>query len=362
MIRWTPLPRHLHAVVAECPETVLFETSRFDSSNKHSYLFRKPISVVSANRLSDIPPLFSRIEDALAKGFYVAGFLSYECGFHFEHFPDYIPASDGVPLAWFGIYANPVIFDHLEGRFEGSDVAPSLALASEQIHDPFVDHVALEIAKGEYCDKILEIKERIAAGETYQVNFTDRVSFTLPTSPATAYEVLSKQQTVAYCAFLNVAEHHILSFSPELFFRIDDRKIVTRPMKGTMPRGLDAQEDAQAMLRLQNDEKNRSEHIMIVDLLRNDFGRICEIGSVRAENLFSVEKYETLLQMTSTVSGKLRPGITYYDIFPEHVSQRLRNRCTEDSYYADYSRTRAETAWRLYRSNRVHFARWFVGL
>ncbi len=124
-----------------------------------------------------------------------------------------------------------------------------------------------------------------------------------------------KHQPVAYSAFLNVAGHQILSLSPELFFRIEDGKITTRPMKGTMPRGLTVDDDLRAATRLQQDAKNRSEHLMIVDLLRNDLGRICEMGSVKVEDIFTVETYQTLLQMTSTVSGSLRSGLSYYDIF-----------------------------------------------
>jgi para-aminobenzoate synthetase/4-amino-4-deoxychorismate lyase len=120
---------------------------------------------------------------------------------------------------------------------------------------------------------------------------------------------------VAYSAFVNVADHHILSLSPELFFRIDAGRIVTRPMKGTMPRGLDSAGDAQQSIKLQNDPKNCSEHVMIVDLLRNDLGRICNMGTIQVEDIFSVERYETLLQMTSTISGTLQPGLGYYDIF-----------------------------------------------
>lgn len=315
MIRRTALPKDVYAVVAKCSGTILLETSRFDSSNEQTYLFREPIGVVSVNRLSDVSQLFSQIDDALAKGLYVAGFLSYECAYHFEHVSDPNLTSGDPPLAWFGLYSSPLVFNHARGHFEDSNLAPSLALAKDNVPEFVVDRVALDIAEDDYYAKIRTIKERIAAGETYQVNFTDSVSFKLPMSSAAAFETLSKQQPVSYSAFLNVAAHHILSFSPELFFRIDDGRIVTRPMKGTMPRGLDANEDEQASFRLQNDDKNRSEHVMIVDLLRNDLGRICEMGSVRAENLFSVEKYETLFQMTSTISGTLRPGISYYDIF-----------------------------------------------
>ncbi|HLK54587.1 MAG TPA: aminodeoxychorismate synthase component I [Candidatus Angelobacter sp.] len=313
--QYTRLPEYIYKIVAESPGSVLLETSRFDSSNQRSYLFLKPIRVIAVNHLNEIPAFFAQIEAALANGLYAAGYFSYECGYHFERFDGPLPTSDGPPLAWIGIYSNPIVFDHEPGRFTGSDPVTASAQNPEQLPGAVVDHVTLEIGKDEYCARILEIKERIASGETYQVNFTDRVSFDLSSSPAATFAALAKQQPVAYSAFLNVADQHILSFSPELFFRIDNGRIVTRPMKGTMARGLDSDEDMQAAVRLQNDEKNRSEHVMIVDLLRNDLGRICAIGSIQVDGLFSIEKYETLLQMTSTVSGVLRPQISYYDIF-----------------------------------------------
>jgi para-aminobenzoate synthetase / 4-amino-4-deoxychorismate lyase len=316
LTQWIRLPEYIHAIVAERPGSLLLETSRFDPDNQHSYLFLEPIRVITASTLDEVPHLFSQIEAALSDGFHVAGYLSYECGYSFEpSFACDAPTLDGLPLAWFGIYSNPLVFDHALGCFNGSAPLPALSPKSEKSSGVITAPITLEIAKDEYCAKILEIKEHIAAGDTYQVNFTDKISFAPPASPAATFTVLAKQQPVAYSAFINAVDHHILSFSPELFFRTDDRKIVTRPMKGTMSRGLDAEEDAQAALRLQNDEKNCSEHVMIVDLLRNDLGRICTTGSIHVDGLFSVEKYETLLQMTSTVSGTLREGIGYREIF-----------------------------------------------
>jgi para-aminobenzoate synthetase/4-amino-4-deoxychorismate lyase len=315
MTQWIQLPETVHATVADTPGSILLETFRFDPSNKYSYLFLNPVSVISSDALDDIPQVFSRIEEALASGFHVAGFLSYECGYHFQQLRGDNSRSQGVPLAWFGVYEIPLVFDHSRGCFQGSGPTPQLQVNLQKDTKAVLDHLALGIPKDAYLASIGKIKEYIAAGDTYQVNFTDSVLFQTDFSASTVYEALSKHQSVAYGAFMNMAGHHILSFSPELFLRIDENRIVTRPMKGTMPRGLDSAEDAQAIIRLQNDEKNRSEHVMIVDLIRNDLGRICTMGSIRVEDLFSVEKYETLLQMTSTVSGTLRPGVIYYDIF-----------------------------------------------
>lgn len=308
------LPGHLYTIVAESPGAILLETARFDASNQCSYLFLNPARSITVSQLSEIPQLFEEIEQATADGFYVAGYMSYECGYHFQGLTAIAPKQEGLPLAWFGIYSKPLVFDHSQGGFCGTEPLPVAAQKSARTNAAAGD-IALEIGTDEYCAKILEVKERIAAGDTYQVNFTDKVSFWPAASPAAMFGKLASQQPVAYSAFMNVAEHHVLSLSPELFFRLQGNRIETRPMKGTMPRGLDLAEDQQAATRLQNDEKNRSEHVMIVDLLRNDLGRICAMGSVQVEDLFSVEKYETLLQMTSTVTGNLRNGIGYYDIF-----------------------------------------------
>lgn len=316
MAQWTHLPKHLHAIVAATPGSVLLQTSRFDSSNCHSYLFLSPVKTIAASTLSDIPNLFHQIEEALASGLYVAGYLSYECGYHFERFDEANLSSQPLPLAWFGIYERPFIYDHAEARFLGTE-PPTVTANTSQEESPsrFTESVTLTISEDEYNRQITKIKDYIQAGDTYQVNFTDSVTMQTTASPASAFAMLSESQPVSYSAFINTAGHHILSLSPELFFRIESGRITTRPMKGTMPRGLDPSEDAQQSLNLQNDPKNRSEHVMIVDLLRNDLGRICTMGSVHVDNLFSIERYETLLQMTSTISGTLRPSLRFYDIF-----------------------------------------------
>jgi len=314
--QWTHLPKHLHEIVAATPGSVLLQTSRFDASNRYSYLFLHPAKTIAASTLDEIPALFQQIEQAIANGHYVAGYMSYECGYHFERFNAVNLSPQPLPLAWFGIYNQPFIYDHADARFTGEEPpTPTNNILPKENPTRFTDNATLTISEDEYCKRIEKIKEYIQAGDTYQVNFTDSVSMQTTASPASAFAMLSESQPVSYSAFINIAGHHILSLSPELFFRIESGRITTRPMKGTMPRGLDLTEDAQQAIKLQNDPKNRSEHVMIVDLLRNDLGRICTMGSVHADDLFSVERYETLLQMTSTISGTLRPNLRYYDIF-----------------------------------------------
>ncbi|MBS1800326.1 MAG: aminodeoxychorismate synthase component I [Acidobacteria bacterium] len=321
MSAWTKLPEYLRALAASSRDVVLLETSRFDADNAHSYLFLDPVETIVANALDEIPAMFERIECALADGMHVAGYIGYECGEHFVMRCGRVAAArgeDSLPLAWFGVYRKPFVFDHAAGAFAGdapAEVTVEQASASA-LGDAAPRDLRLDIAEAEYTRTIERIKRYIEAGDTYQVNFTDAVTVRLPHSPATTFAALAAAQPVAYSALLHVGERHILSHSPELFFRVAaGGRIVARPMKGTMPRGLDSDGDARQAARLAADEKNRAEHIMIVDLLRNDLGRICRMGSVQVEELFAVERYRTLLQMTSTISGRMRVGPGWHEIF-----------------------------------------------
>ncbi len=155
----------------------------------------------------------------------------------------------------------------------------------------------------------------ITAGDTYQVNYTLKCKFDFSGSPFGLYRDLREKQTVAYSAFIKDRDLSLLSFSPELFFRKAGRKTIVRPMKGTISRGKDAFRDKQQMQILERSPKERSENIMIVDLLRNDLGRVSEVGTVRTDSLFDIEEYETLFQMTSTVSGVLKENLPFENLF-----------------------------------------------
>jgi len=304
------LPARVCALAASIPGSVLLQTSRFDAENDRSYLFLRPARTLAAGSA-----LFDEIEQALAEGAYVAGFFTYECGESLEEIGRSELRDSNTPVAWFGVYPEVFVFDHRTGKFEGrtpDELTPENAQPAEsfEIRSP-----RLGITAESYAEKIAAIQEYIRAGETYQANFTDRLHFDFSGSPDAMFAALSESQPVPYSAFIHGENWRILSFSPELFFRVKGRRIVTRPMKGTARRGADNAEDEAVAEWLRNDSKNRSENVMIVDLMRNDLGRICEYGSVQVERLFAVEKYETLFQMVSEVSGTLRAGVRYSDIF-----------------------------------------------
>lgn len=156
-----------------------------------------------------------------------------------------------------------------------------------------------------YVRKLVQIRQAIADGEIYQVNYTFPLDVTLYGDPARAFLKLAQAQPTAHAVYIDMPEYQVLSLSPELFFAVDGKRIHVRPMKGTTPRGNEAKTDQAFAASLKASEKNRAENLMIVDLLRNDLGRIATPGSVVVESLFDIEAYPTVHQMTSTVSATL---------------------------------------------------------
>jgi para-aminobenzoate synthetase/4-amino-4-deoxychorismate lyase len=318
---WHPLPAEVYSLVEDAPDSVLLESARPSSQEKISRLFLAPARVLEAHVPDDVTGLFAQIEDAVDSGFVAAGFLSYECGQAFEPSAGLQAGGSGTPLAWFGIYERAYLFDHLAGTFVGGE-PPGLAdvCSVANSRDDMRVEIGASLSAREFAERIEAIHEWIRAGDVYQLNFTFPLHMRATGSAAALYADLRARQPVEFGALLHWQPgRHILSFSPELFFRMEEdgerRQIVTRPMKGTAACGRTNAEDAEIADRLRNDPKNRSENVMIVDLLRNDLGRLCDFGSVRVEELFATERYPTLWQMTSTVAGELRADVGYHDIF-----------------------------------------------
>jgi para-aminobenzoate synthetase/4-amino-4-deoxychorismate lyase len=328
MNHWHSLPVELYELVEQRAATVLLECAQPGAAEPWTRLFTQPARIVAANELAEIPRLFAEIEGAVAAGSFAAGFFAYECGGCFEPTaavrPSPAPGPFGVPLAWFGIYERCYCFDHSTGGFVDGDPPGMERFATGRRDEEPAPEALLEaefgLSEAEYAERIAAIHEWICAGEIYQLNFTVPMRVRTSAAPAALYSRLRNRQPVEYGAFLHAQPYHrILSFSPELFFQLEDdgstRRITTRPMKGTAHRGRTTGEDRQLSEWLRNDPKNRSENLMIVDLLRNDLGRLCRFGSVRAENLFAVERYPTLWQMTSTITGEVRPEVGFQQIF-----------------------------------------------
>lgn len=279
-------------------DVVIFDTmsTRYPGEN---FIFSNPEEVITAFELCEVDEAVKKAEEWTQNGYYAAGYIKYEAGYAFEEKLKkyYEKKRWEKPIVWFGIFKNrDICFSEEEKNFTASNF-----VFSEKETD--------------YTAKIDRIKEHIRNGETYQINFTGKINFDFSGDGFSFYNTLKTRQSAGYTAYIRNRYEEILSFSPELFFKKSGVEIMSKPMKGTSPRGKNLEEDVKMAEILQNSEKNCAENVMITDLIRNDMGRVAKIGSVKAERIFDVERYETLFQMTSTVTAKLRDGISYPDIF-----------------------------------------------
>lgn len=268
-----------------------------DSTGKINPLtFQNPHSVITAHKIEDVLTSLHLVQEAVEKGYYAAGFLSYESA---PAFDSAFKVREGgtFPLLWFGLFSNP---EHetqsSSGEYTVGKWKPSITME-------------------EYNQAITSIKKSIENGITYQTNYTIRLHSPFNGDGLAFYNRLKKAQNSNYCAYIHTGDHSILSASPELFFHLNNGKITTKPMKGTIERGTTSEEDAANANWLLHSEKNRAENLMIVDLLRNDLGMIAQSGTVKVDKILEIEKYPTVLQMTSTISAQISETANIVDIF-----------------------------------------------
>ncbi|MDQ3174145.1 MAG: aminodeoxychorismate synthase component I, partial [Acidobacteriota bacterium] len=255
-----------------------------------------PTRTYSAARLEEVVPLLKSVDSAARSGAWAALMMSYEAAPVFDraletHDPD------AFPVAWAAVFDEPSTIKpkHTAGDYQLTAWEP-------------------QVTRSEYDQAIKRIRELIARGDTYQVNYTFPLVATFSGDPGACYRDLCHAQGAEYCAYLDLGRYKVLCISPELFFERNGDSIKTKPMKGTIHRGRWALEDEGLARQLAESPKDQAENVMIVDLLRNDLGKISVPGSVRVSKLFEVEQYETLWQMTSTVESTLRSDVGLADV------------------------------------------------
>lgn len=264
--------------------------------------FQNPLEVFQAANSAEVISVLNHIEKEVEiKKVHAAGFLAYEAGSVFDPALRFKPAGD-FPLAWFGLFreAEPFVPPHGKG-------APFWSPAWQS-----------SVTKGEYEQAVQSIKSYLAQGATYQVNYSYRLRAHF-TGDALAYFLqIAGTNNIPYAAFIDSERYAVCSFSPELFFSLNGKTISSKPMKGTMPRGLLYEDDLANSRILHASEKNRAENIMIVDMVRNDLGRIAEVGTVTVPARFEIEKYDTVWHMTSTVQARTSASLSriFQALFP----------------------------------------------
>ena len=284
--------------------------ARFDdlvAGAERSFRLVEPVGVVEARRPSEVAGAIDAAGSAAGRGLWAAGFVAYEAAPGLDpELSVHVRAPDDpfadLPLAWFAL-------------FEGKEDLPPLEPGRLDPHGPAGSPWRPSVDRATYDAAVVRIRELIAAGHTYQVNHTIRLRAMIQGDERGFYRDLCLAQRGGYAAFLDLGRYRVLSASPERFFRIDGGRITTRPMKGTASRGRWQAEDEEIAASLIASSKDRAENAMIVDLLRNDLGRICRTGSVEVERMLELERFETVWQLTSTIGGDLRPEITLLDTF-----------------------------------------------
>jgi para-aminobenzoate synthetase / 4-amino-4-deoxychorismate lyase len=271
------------------PDSILLQDHRLLPDRQQWLYFSQPVAIHIARSPDTVLSLLETIQTEVAQqNLYAAGFISYEAAPGFDA-AFVTQTGDRFPHAWFGLYRPPEI----------------VQLPKQT--EPVIDlEWQADISPAEYQAAIARIKDYIHQGLTYQVNYSFRLQAELPASfdPWTYFLQLTQAQDGYYGAWINLPDYAICCASPELFFRWQDGILDCRPMKGTVQRGLSYEGDRQQSTWLQQSPKNQAENLMIVDMIRNDLGRIAKIGSVKVTDLFATEQYPTLWQMTSTVTAE----------------------------------------------------------
>jgi para-aminobenzoate synthetase component 1 len=271
------------------------------------------------------------------------GYLSYDLGHFIERLPSKAVADLQLPECYLGFYDAVAIFDHLEGRAyiastgfpeRGSGWQKRAGLRLEELKRMLADaHTLKELEAKQfdqparskvnlrsnfthegYLEAVRKARDYIIAGDIFQVNLSQRFEAEMPLPPYELYQRLRKINPAPFASYLNFDGVAVISASPERFLLLRGDRVETRPIKGTRPRGKDPAGDEALARELVNSFKDKAEHVMIVDLERNDIGRVCRFGTVRVSELMALEKYATVFHLTSTVEGRLRPGKNAIDL------------------------------------------------
>lgn len=260
--------------------------------------FSKPIQILTAHTINEIMPCMKMIQKAVKSGLYAAGYISYEAAPAFnEEFP--VKTGNVMPLLWFGIFNEPV--NQKLVYMNQSDSSTEVWKSSVLVDD--------------YNKNFNFIQNFIKDNHTEQVNYTLPFESHFSGDPISLYKQLADTQSANYTAYLDIGDFSIISASPELFFHLKDNNITTKPMKGTTGRGHTYLEDINRAKWLRNSKKDQTENRLIIDLMRNELDKIAIPNTIHVPNLYTIEKYPTVYQMTSTVTAQIRKHIELIDIF-----------------------------------------------
>ncbi|OOV08885.1 aminodeoxychorismate synthase, component I [Rhodoferax fermentans] len=284
--------------------------------------FEAPLHTLIAHTPEQVKPLLNAVDNFAKQGLWCVGYLRYEAASAFDAALQTHPANG--PLAWFGVFEQaqtwpetPTVATAARSQDAPPPAAPGGPGSQIQPQDLTPTSVTWQnpLSHEQFDNNLATIHEAIGAGEYYQVNYTTPLQGDFVGDPLVLFARLQQAQPGGYAAFIDTGAEQILSVSPELFFDWDGQHILTRPMKGTAPRGQTPQEDAALVQALTASPKERAENVMIVDLLRNDLSRIALPHTVQVPSLFAVQTLPTVHQMVSDVTAQTRPSTSLSEVF-----------------------------------------------
>ncbi len=282
-------------MICDTSPFILLDDARDGGEAVPARLYSDPLEILQAHTPEELSAVLDQLGEAKQRGLHAAGYISYEAGLAMEgRLVKYLPDERACPLAWFGLFKN---YSLLEPE-----------AVSEQLPDAkgaWLGSLKPGLTRQDYDQAFQKVQDYILAGDIYQANLTFRAYAAYAGHPLALYAAIRDRAKAGYGGTIFDGKNWMLSFSPELFFAMKDGRITAKPMKGTAARVSDTTADAAVRAELQSDPKQRAENLMIVDLLRNDLSRVAEPGSVEVPELFYVESYPTIHQMTSTVTAKL---------------------------------------------------------
>lgn len=264
--------------------------------------FTDCVEEITVYDLDQVQRAIARVEHGVMSGYHAMGFITYEAAAGFDSTLPRGPQSE-LPLLWFALFRQERLISLDEWCPPGSFDTTALSGWQPTVSEPF------------YRESVDKIKSYISQGDCYQVNLTFDTACTYGGSARHCFRQVFLAQPTEYACFIDLGRYSIISASPELFFRCSGNTLVVKPMKGTAKRGRWLSEDSERISVLQSSAKERAENLMIVDLLRNDLGRIAENGSVSVTALFEIETHRTVHQMTSTVSARMRTDVDLFELF-----------------------------------------------
>lgn len=326
-------PKEIFSNIADLPGAIWLDSSlSFDDRGRYSFIAFKPVaeilwldnSVIIKKHNKTVEQksckLFFEQLELLTKQYeWAVGFISYEATLPFLGF-EIGTKSESVPLAHFCFYDSMIVYDNINKTFLNNNYSEIITKHDRDVDnskhkEPSKSRIKAVLSKSEYLENIEIIKNHIKEGDIYQANFTTRFDVESDASPYDVYLKLRELNPAAYSAYLNFGDYQILSSSPERMFKKDGDFITSSPIKGTIKRGKTDSELGENINKLLNSAKDKAELLMIVDLVRNDLGKIAKTGTVKVDRLYKAEVYSSLVHLVSDISAQLKTDVKLHDIF-----------------------------------------------